>query len=220
MAHKYTPEHINWLRDNRDAMSESELAAALNVKFNANVSQASISNALKRYGIKVSPGNANRGQFKQGSIPWNTGLKGVNGDNNPGQFKPGLIPSNHLPVGSVRYKADGYLDIKISEGNRKWRALNRVVWEQYHGEIPDNHVVIFLDSNPHNCDIENLKLISRGELALLNRYGEFKQQAPVIKQSMIAVTRLEMRAKQCINTTQKAKLTGLKATNMDEIEPN
>jgi len=220
MAHKYTPEHINWLRDNRDAMSESELASGINAKFNASVSQDSISNALQRYNIKVSPGNTNRGQFKQGSIPWNTGLKGVNGDNNSGRFKPGLIPPNHLPVGSVRYKADGYLDIKISEGNRKWRALNRVVWESHYGEIPANHVIMFLDSNPHNCDIENLRLISRGELALLNRYGDFKQQAPVIKQSMIALKRLEMRTKQCLNTTQKAKLTGLKATNMGETEQN
>ena len=44
------------------------------------------------------------------------------------------------------------------------------MWEQYHNrKVPKGKVVIFLDGNKTNFEIDNLKLISRGALLILNR---------------------------------------------------
>lgn len=57
------------------------------------------------------------------------------------------------------------------KGNRKPNNLyKRYLWEVYHQQdIPKGYVVYMIDQNPDNLDINNLKIISRAELAKLNR---------------------------------------------------
>jgi hypothetical protein len=75
---------------------------------------------------------------------------------------------NARPVGSERIDRDGYTMIKVAYPN-KWRLKHLVIWESFYGKVPDNHVVIFLDGDIRNFDIDNLKLITRGENLFLNR---------------------------------------------------
>lgn len=58
-------------------------------------------------------------------------------------------------------------------GNRKPNNLyRRYLWEYYHQQdIPDGMVVYAIDGNPLNITIENLTLITRAELARLNKCG-------------------------------------------------
>lgn len=189
MAHKYTHEQIEWLRNNRDNGSYESLATLFNDLFDTNVNDGSISNACSRYKIKCAEGHVNRGFFKKGNKSWNKGLKGVNGLNHPNWFKKGMIPVNQLPVGTERLKKDGYIEIKQNNG---WKAKNRVVWEEKNGHIPNGYVIIFLDSDTTNCDIENLSLVSRAELAQLNKKDNFKSQMPEIKKALINVVRFEL----------------------------
>lgn len=191
--HKYTSQQIEWLRDNRDNGSYSTLAIFFNEKFNADVNDNSISNACNRYKIKCSEGHVNRGYFKKGDRSWNKGLKGVNGLNHSNWYKKGNVPTNQLPVGTERLKSDGYIDVKVgSLIKNRWIAKNRDVWEKHNGIIPPNHVVIFLDSDTTNCDIKNLALVSRADLAQLNKNDNFKSQSPEIKKALIAVVRFEL----------------------------
>ena len=44
-----------------------------------------------------------------------------------------------------------------------------MVWEQNNGPIPDGYVVIFADRDKSNFDINNLVLVSRSELLVMNR---------------------------------------------------
>lgn len=44
----------------------------------------------------------------------------------------------------------------------------RLVWENAHGEIPKDHLIIHLDGNQANCDISNLYCISQRTRMILN----------------------------------------------------
>ena len=60
------------------------------------------------------------------------------------------------------------------KGNRKPNNLfRRYLWEVYHQQdIPTGYVVHCIDGNPDNLEIDNLELLTRGELAKLNRWGK------------------------------------------------
>nr|DAP11762.1 MAG TPA: homing endonuclease [Caudoviricetes sp.] len=108
----------------------------------------------------------NSGSFKKGQIPWNKGKTGYMGANKT-SFKKGNLPHNTREMYSERLSKDGYIEIKV--GLNKWISKHRYVWEQHHKkEVPKGKVVIFLDGNNRNFEIENLKLISRGALLILN----------------------------------------------------
>lgn len=77
-------------------------------------------------------------------------------------FKKGHIPVNKAPVGHERKGKDGYWLVKTAEPN-VFRMKNRVIWEQHHGPIPDNTHIVFIDGNPDNCNIENLRAESLEE---------------------------------------------------------
>ncbi len=137
----------------------------------------------------------NSGCFSKGNVPWNKGKKGTTGWSST-RFKAGLVPPNHRPVGFERKCAkDGYIYVKVAEGIGQYRLKQRVIWEQHHGPIPPSHVVVFLDNNLENFDLENLALVSRGELAKLNKHEKWTHATPEIKRALIAVVRLEQTAK-------------------------
>jgi hypothetical protein len=74
-----------------------------------------------------------------------------------------------------------------------------VIWEQTHGRpIPKGKIVAFKDSNPLNCDIDNLMLISRHELLIMNKY-KYKIQPQAIKPSLVAISKLH------VKTSEKQK---------------
>ncbi len=72
--------------------------------------------------------------------------------------------------GKVEYEYFINIDWK---GNRKPNNLyRRYLWEYYHQQdIPDGMVVYAIDGNPLNITIENLTLISRADLARINKCG-------------------------------------------------
>ena len=108
----------------------------------------------------------NSGSFKIGHVPWNKGLKGCFGARRT-SFKKGNLPHNTRAMYSERLSKEGYIEIKV--GINKWISKHRYIWEQYYKrEVPKGKVVIFLDGNNRNFEIENLKLISRGALLILN----------------------------------------------------
>ena len=110
---------------------------------------------------------SNKGCFKKGNIPWNKGLTGYMGSNRT-SFKSGNLPHNTRELYSERTNKDGLIEIKVDIN--KWISKHRYIWEQYYKkEVPKGKVVIFLDGNNRNFDIDNLKLISRGALLILNR---------------------------------------------------
>lgn len=81
-----------------------------------------------------------------------------------------LVGNFPFPAGSERVNVNGTISIKTPNG--EWMLKHHYVYTQTHGTIPDGHIIKFKDGNPKNCDISNLKLITRKELIELNRDWE------------------------------------------------
>lgn len=97
-----------------------------------------------------------------------------------------FLPFNTLSKGTVTQRAHvhrtgknkGKVEIEFYinidwKGNRKPNNLfKRFLWELYHQQdIPKGYVVHCKDGNPCNLEIANLELITRAELAKINRQG-------------------------------------------------
>lgn len=119
----------------------------------------------------------NSGSFKNGNIPWNKGMKGYGAKwLNNHVFPPGYKPHNWKPVGSTRLDKNGYILIKVAEGANQYRLRHREEWKQHHGSYPPKgSQLIFIDGNKQNCDISNLKLITRKELIAMNTAQRFPE---------------------------------------------
>jgi hypothetical protein len=50
-----------------------------------------------------------------------------------------------------------------------WKVKKTIIWEAANGPIPKGYVVIFADRNKSNFDLDNLLLVSRKELMIMNR---------------------------------------------------
>ena len=91
--------------------------------------------------------------------------------------------NNHLfykPVGSERINIEGYTEVKVANPN-KWRLKHRVIWEQHNGEIPKGCAIIFADGDKSNLDIDNLLLVSRQQLLVLNRNNLISEDKEITK---------------------------------------
>jgi hypothetical protein len=78
------------------------------------------------------------------------------------------LSRGRAPLGKTRVTSCGYVEIKRGEDD--WPPMHRVIWEAANGRpVPEGHTVIFADGNRSNFAIDNLLLVSRGELGYMNR---------------------------------------------------
>ena len=165
--HKWSEEEKEYLKKIVTNNGYKTITSLMNEKFEYQFSEGQIRGAIRRY--KLNTGLT--GHFKKGSIPWNKGKKGINYEGSKAtQFKKGHIPFNKKPIGSERVDTEGYTLIKIAEPD-VYELKHRVIWEKHYGEIPKGSAVIFKDRNKQNLDIDNLILVDRKELLVLNNYG-------------------------------------------------
>ncbi|HVW78530.1 MAG TPA: HNH endonuclease signature motif containing protein [Alloacidobacterium sp.] len=167
----------------RHVGSVYQLAARLGLKKSAAYLQSPAACRLRR-GDNV--GAACR--FRPGHVPANKGLRRPGYARGRGRMEEtlfkkgerhGIAARNWVPIGTRRVDAEGYWRIKVREwqpgeytgfGNTKiWPLLQRHNWEKAHGPIPDGFAVCFKDGDRSRCDIDNLELVSRAELARRNR---------------------------------------------------
>jgi hypothetical protein len=185
---KYTPEHIKYIADNITGRSFKELTVMFNNQFAMALGVSAMISLSDRHGLHNGRDcRFNQGweptQFKKGHVPANKGKKGVGGWE-PTQFKKGHMPHNYVPVGSERVNGDDYVDIKIADPN-KWKGKHILVWEEHNGPLPKGYVVIFGDGNRRNFDPNNLILVSRQQLLILNRKGLIQKDADLTRTGVI-----------------------------------
>lgn len=117
-------------------------------------------------------------RFKLGHKSWNKGLSYMPRGGSETFFRKGHKPHNSVSVGTRIVDGDGYVKVKIAEP-KEWGWLHKMVWVEEHGPIPAGMCVVFKDRNRENCQLDNLELIDRAELARrnsINRYPlELKQ---------------------------------------------
>lgn len=161
---KYLDEHIDFIRQNIKGIPDRLMVEMFNDKFDINMSYSSLQNLKSKYRLK---NELFGGQFIKGNNPWNSGTKGLTSANKT-SFKKGNLPNNYRPVGSESEDKDGYIKIKTADPN-KWELKHRVVWRKVNGEIPKSHAILFADGNIRNFELDNLILVSRAELAVINK---------------------------------------------------
>ena len=118
-------------------------------------------------------------QFKKGHVPFNKGKKGTGGWEAT-QFPKGHRPANYKPVGSERIDAGGYTWVKITDP-KTWRMKHVLIWEAANGPVPNGHVVIFADGDKSNIVLDNLLLVSRRQLSVINKRGLIANSAELTK---------------------------------------
>ena len=160
--HKWTDEEKEYLASIVKGSTYKEITKQMNDKFEYNFSEEQIKGMMYRNKLTTGTG----GYFKKGSTPWNKGLKGYMGANKT-SFKKGTIPPNQVSIGTESITKGGYIKVKVGEPN-KWKLKQRYIYEQHYGEIPNNCNIIFADKNIRNFDINNLVLVSKAEMLILN----------------------------------------------------
>jgi hypothetical protein len=183
MAHIFTPEEAKFIRENVEGRGNQELTDLFNAHFNLNLSLAQIKGYKKNHGLT----SGLTGWFKPGQAPFNKGRKGVflGGEVAEAcQFKKGHRPWNYQPVGSERINGDDYVDIKVADPN-KWKGKHIVIWEAANGPVPKGHAIIFGDGNRRNFELNNLVLVSRAQLAVLNKKNLIQNDAELTKTGII-----------------------------------
>ena len=173
--HIWTNEEKIYMAEITPGNSHKDILRLMCEKFNYDFTITQITAAIKRY--KLNTGRT--GRYEKGRIPYNKGTKGIMKPNKT-SFKKGDIPANHREVGSERINVYGYTEVKVAEPN-KWKLKHRVIYEEHYGKIPKNHNVIFADGNKLNLDINNLVLVNKDQLLVLNKNELIKDNADLTK---------------------------------------
>lgn len=106
-------------------------------------------------------------------------------------FKKGHKPkSTWVPVGTERDN-NGYLQRKVADTGAKsdWVEVQKLVWTEHYGPVPDGHIVAFKDGNRRNFDPTNLELITRAEIMKRNSYHNYPKEIAQLIQLRGAVQR-------------------------------
>ncbi|QTR47511.1 HNH endonuclease [Thiothrix litoralis] len=195
----YTYQQLLFVSNNRH-LPRAELTSQYNQTFGTNVPVTQLQSLCNRRNWQTG----RTGHMEKGHATWNKGMKGLKLNNGKGCFQPGHTPHTHRPIGSTRMRS-GYQLTKVAEPGT-WKPTHRLIWEQAHGKIPKSHTLKFLDGNKANPTLSNLTLVSRAELAQLNR-NHYNTMPNDLKPTILLISKLETKYHQHSTTyrTDKSK---------------
>ena len=158
---RYTEEERQFLMEYIPGHHHYEVAQAFSEKFRP-ITKAQVRSFV--HNNHVSTGF--RGS--EGMPAWNRGKHHKStGRAIETQFQKGQMPHNWRPVGSERIQADGYMMVKIAEP-KTWILKQHYVWQKANGPIEKDEIIVFLDGNRQNCELSNLRKISRKIHGIIN----------------------------------------------------
>ena len=145
----YTAEEIEFVRKNIRGRSYLEMMKLFNKHFGLNITFDQFETLTYKH--KITNGV---GIFKPGHVPANKGKKHPSWQ------------GNYRPVGTERIIC-GYIEVKTADPD-VWDRKHTAIWKEANGKVPKGHVVIFADGNNRNFALDNLLLVSRKELGVMN----------------------------------------------------
>lgn len=182
----FPAEVTAFIKGNYVGTGPKAMAERLNAEFGTTYTAAQ----LKGYYSNHSLNSGLTCRYEKGHVPANKGKKIVPHPNSVAtQFKPGRPSLNERPVGALTARSDGYLHRKIGPSPKDWIFEHIRVWQEVHGPVPHGHKIIFLDGDRHNCELNNLRLVSDAEHAVLNR-GKMRSPIAEITDANITIAKL------------------------------
>lgn len=181
--HRFTEEQAAYIKNNIAGKLVPDFTEMFNKVFKLNIKSSQIRAYMKNHSLK-SGVNC---RFSKGSVPFNKGKKCPGQGGTQTQFRKGHKAHNWVPIGSERINGDGYVDVKIQDGKlrKNWKGKHILLWEQHNGPVPRGHGVIFGDGNNRNFNLDNLILVSRKQLLVLNRKGLITNDANLTRTAVI-----------------------------------
>jgi len=167
--HHYTPREANFIKKHVAGRSYIELTNLFNKqRFGPPITPSQMTGFIKYHHLKRGRDT----RFKPGQVPYTKGRKLWYPTKS--SFIPGHKPWNYMPVGSERIVL-GYVQVKVSNRKdkpwKRWKFKHVILWEKANGKVPKGHMITFADGNKLNLSLDNLRLISRKENAVMNKFG-------------------------------------------------
>lgn len=196
---QYTDKQIDYLRElSERGLFNREITRLFNERFRLKKTELAIQSQRTLHNFTTTA----RHCWPKGHKPWNAGRKGVS---YPGmkatQYEPGHRPHNWVPLGSERITRDGYVQVKVRDLSfpdckKNWKGKQIIVWERHHGQkVPPGYAVIFGDQDKRNFNPDNLILVSRAQLATLNKNGLIQRDAGLTRTGLLIANVLQGIAK-------------------------
>ncbi|TWW13151.1 hypothetical protein LABALGNA3A7_09570 [Dellaglioa algida] len=82
---------------------------------------------------------------------------------------------------------NGYTFVKITEG---WYPKQKMVWEQANGPLSEDKILIFADRNTKNCELTNLLVATKRDLAMMNG-KRMSYSDPELTKTALNIVRLQ-----------------------------
>lgn len=152
--HRYSSEEKQFIRENlRKYDSYTDFCKVFNAHFGTNVTRSQLSDlCTKRLGFPIAK---NKTKFQKGHR------------------------DKELPIGTIRKTQNGSAYIKVKNtlshfsGYREpdWLPLQKKIWMDEHGPVPDGCMICFLDCNQNNFSLNNLYCINRKISVRLSQNG-------------------------------------------------
>lgn len=196
---KWPKGMYEYIRDNSYHVDSKEMAERVNKKFGTSFTTVQMKSFRQRNHITCGL----TGWYQKGHEP---GTKGKRQEEYMSQeaidrtkatrFKKGDKIWNEQPIGTVIVTTDGFKAIKVKMDGpqpKKWKPLHRKVWEDHNGPIPEGMVITFKDSNPLNCELDNLLMVSKRENLEMNRSG-YRFDDPELTETGLALVKMKQAA--------------------------
>ena len=161
MKRHYTTEEIQFVKKNIRGRSYINMTRLFNELFGLGLTLKQMETLICKHRLLNGIGS-----YLPGHVPANKEKK-----KKKNWWK--TSPGNHCKVGTereTRYRNRTYIEIKTAEPS-VWKRKHTAIWEKANGKVPKGHIVIFADGNTRNFSLDNLLLITRRELLVMNRFG-------------------------------------------------
>ena len=202
--HRWTNEEKEYLKELSDKCTTSETAKIMSDKFNYKFTREQIKATKYRLGMRSNSGIV---VGIKGRPPFNKGMKQSEFMNEYSienskktRFKKGHEGYGGKKIGSEKKDKDGYTLIKVDK--RNWELKHRYMWKREYGEIPENSVITFADKNRSNVSLDNLLMITRSEMLVMNTKKLFFENKELTKTG-VAMANLYLKMSECNKKLKK-----------------
>lgn len=203
----YTKQENDWLCAHAYGTPRKLLTQMFNERFPERPrTEKAITGHCKILGALVQTSD---GRFQKGHVPMNKGKRwddfmSTEGQKNSRQtcYKKGSIPHNARHIGTETVTKDGYRRVKVAEPNG-WTFVHRLIWTIENGTPPPKgYALVFLNGNTLDCSPENLALVPRRELQILNNNGRVSEDRQTTQAllTLVKLARKRMDREQKITT--------------------